>query len=167
MTIAEFDHLPDGEKEQLLFNCCGSTTWVSKMMEVLPVEDLVDLLEYADEKWAECNDEDYLQAFTHHPKIGDVESLRDKFAATAGWAAGEQSGVSLANEDVLRDLALGNNDYFEKFGYIFIVCATGKSADEMLSMLRARIGNSPEDEIELAAEEQSKITRIRLEKLFA
>ncbi|RKR83809.1 2-oxo-4-hydroxy-4-carboxy-5-ureidoimidazoline decarboxylase [Mucilaginibacter gracilis] len=167
MTIAEFDHLSESEKQDALFQCCGSTTWVNLMLTAFPVEDLVDLLEYADEKWQQCKKKDWLEAFTHHPKIGDVASLKQKFASTANWASGEQAGVNTAPDDVLNALAKGNTDYEEKFGFIFIVCATGKSAGEMLWLLQSRLPNDPDKEIEIAAAEQAKITRIRLEKLFA
>ncbi len=166
MVISEFDRLTDEEKSRLLFNCCGSGLWVEKMLTVFPVEDLVDLIEYADEKWEECGKEDFLEAFSHHPKIGDLSALKEKFAATAAWASNEQSGVNQAPEDILEALAEVNEQYERKFGYIFIVCASRKSADEMLALLKARLGNSPENEIKIAAEEQRKITNIRLEKLF-
>ena len=110
---------------------------------------------------------DWLEAFTHHPKIGDISSLRAKFANTKGWASGEQSGTASASEETLVGLADGNRDYEDRYGYIFIVCATGKSADEMLGLLRARLGNDPAQELRIAAAEQAKITRIRLEKLLA
>jgi 2-oxo-4-hydroxy-4-carboxy-5-ureidoimidazoline decarboxylase len=167
MTIAEFDHLSDAEKQDALFKCCGSTTWVNLMMTTFPVDDLVDLLEYAGEKWVQCEETDWLEAFTHHPKIGDVSALKDKFASTAKWASGEQSGVDNASDDILIALAKGNADYEAKFGFIFIVCATGKSAAEMLGLLESRLPNDPDKEISIAAGEQGKITHIRLEKLFA
>jgi len=87
------------------------------------------------------------------------------FASTAQWASGEQSGVSEASQRTLESLAKGNDDYEKKFGYIFIVCATGKTADEMLALLEARLKNNPAEEIEIAADEQNKITKLRLEKL--
>jgi 2-oxo-4-hydroxy-4-carboxy-5-ureidoimidazoline decarboxylase len=167
MTIAQFDHLSEGEKREALFKCCGSTTWVNKMLTALPVDDLVDLLQYAEEKWQQCTEQDWLEAFTHHPKIGDVSALKQKFASTANWASNEQSGVDVASDDILNALAKGNEDYEQKFGFIFIVCATGKSAAEMLGLLESRLPNSPEKEMKIAAGEQNKITLIRLEKLFA
>ncbi len=166
MTIAEFDRLPTEKKRELLFQCCGSHTWVDKMLSVFPFEDLVDLEESADEKWYECTEEDWKEAFEHHPQIGDINLLKEKFANTAEWAAGEQSGVSNTSDEVLQNLAEGNKLYKEKFGYIFIVSATGKSAEEILIILELRLPNSPEEEIKIAAEEQNKITKIRLEKLF-
>jgi len=167
MSIAEFDHLSKDEQQALLTKCCGSTAWVAKMIAAFPVEDLVELLEYAEEKWYQCSEADWLEAFTHHPKIGDINSLKEKFASTAAWAAGEQSAVTQSTQEVLEALAEGNRLYEEKFGYIFIVCATGKSAAEMLALLEVRLQNAAEVEIEIAAAEQDKITKLRLEKLFA
>ena len=166
MTIAEFDHLPDDEKEMLLRQCCGSSAWIKKMLSVLPAEDLIDLFEDAEEKWYECNEADWKEAFSHHPKIGDMRALKEKFASTANWAGEEQSSINKASEQVLQSLAEGNKLYEEKFGYIFIVCATGRSPEEMLGLLTARLHNSREDEIKIAMEEQNKITKLRLEKLF-
>ena len=109
---------------------------------------------------------DWREAFAHHPRIGDVASLRAKFAATAAWAGEEQRGAAAAGDDTLAALAEGNRAYEERFGYVFIVCATGKSAEEMLALLRARMPHPPEREIEIAAAEQASITRLRLEKLL-
>jgi len=166
MTIAEFDHLGVEEKKALLHQCCGSAQWVNNMVGALPAEDLVDLLEIAEEQWYACQENDWREAFAHHPKIGDLNSLKEKFASTAHWAEGEQAEVQQASEQTLQQLAAGNQAYEQRFGYIFIVCATGKSADEMLQLLNQRLYNNPEVEIQMAMEEQNKITRIRLEKLF-
>ena len=140
--------LSEQEKREMLFKCCGSTNWVNKMLAAPQVEDFVDLLQYADEKWLQCNEQDWLEAFTHHPKIGDKKLLKEKFASTAAWASNEQAGVNNADDAVIDALAKGNDDYENKFGYIFIVCATGKSAIEMLALLtcavaqRSRKGNT-------------------------
>lgn len=167
MTIAEFDHLNKEEKKKLLYQCCGSNAWVEKMLSVPPIDDLVELFEDAEEKWYECSEKDWKDAFLNHPKIGDLESLKKKFASTAQWASNEQSGVNTATEKILEKLAEGNKLYEDKFGYIFIICATGKSAEEMLKNLGERLSNDPEDEIKIAAGEQNKITQLRLEKLFS
>lgn len=166
MTIAEFDHLPEEAKKELLLQCCGSSAWADKMLMVFPVEDLVELLEAVEEKWDECNEEDWKEAFDHHPKIGGINSLKEKFADTAQWATAEQSGVNDAAEIVIQELAKGNEEYEKKFGNIFIVCATGKSAEQMLEILKERLHNSKEDEIKIAAAEHLNITKLRLEKLF-
>ncbi len=167
MTIAEFDHLSEAEKREALLKCCGSEAWINKMLTVFPAEDLVDLMQHAEEKWQQCTEKDWLEAFAHHPKIGDVKTLKDKFASTAKWASSEQAGVDAATEEMMIDLAKGNKNYEQKFGFIFIVCATGKSASEMLELLKARLSNSPQHEIKIAAAEQNKITLLRLQKLFA
>ena len=167
MTIAEFDHLNKEEKKKILYQCCGSATWVEKMLTIPPANDLIDLFEDAEEKWYECNEEEWKEAFSNHPKIGDLESLKKKFVSTAQWASSEQSGVNAATEKTLERLAEGNKLYEGKFGYIFIICATGRSAEEMLEDLEERLTNDPKDEIKVAAGEQNKITQLRLEKLFA
>jgi 2-oxo-4-hydroxy-4-carboxy-5-ureidoimidazoline decarboxylase len=166
MTIAEFDHLDVEEKKKVLLTCCGSTTWVNKMIAALPAEDLVDLLEMAEEQWYACHEADWREAFSHHPQIGDIDSLKEKFSGTAQWAEGEQASVKQASEQTLEQLAEGNQVYKERFGYIFIVNATGKSADEILNLLNQRLYNNPDVEIQIAMEEQLKITKLRLEKLF-
>jgi 2-oxo-4-hydroxy-4-carboxy-5-ureidoimidazoline decarboxylase len=166
MTLYDLNMLPKAQLRLELLKCCGSSAWVEKVMNFFPIEDLVELLDDAEEEWYKCSQEDWKEAFSHHPKIGDIDSLKKKFASTANWAMGEQSGTSTASEETIEALAKGNEEYEDKFGYIFIVCATGKSADEMLTVLKSRLLNDPEKEIEIAADEQNKITRLRLEKLL-
>lgn len=166
MTLDELNNLPESDAIDAFTRCCGSHRWVNKMVHRRPYRDREDLLAAADEVWERLAREDYLEAFSHHPKIGDVDSLRKKFASTAQWASGEQSGTATASEETLRGLAEGNQAYEAKNGFIFIICATGKSADEMLEALRARLANPPETELRIAAEQQAMITRLRLEKLL-
>lgn len=167
MILPELNELSKAQLKAALTTCCGSTTWVNEMAKIFPVESKETLFEQAEIIWFACSERDWREAFEHHPKIGDINSLREKFANTKDWASGEQAGVSMASEDVLEKLADGNRLYEEKFGYIFIVCATGKSADEMLEILESRLPNSPKEEILIAMQEQNKITKIRLEKLLA
>ena len=167
MTLYELNILPKEELKAELFKCCGSKNWVSKMLPFSPADDMVELINDAEDEWYECTEADWLEAFTHHPKIGDVESLTKKFASTAGWASGEQSAVSTASQQTIEALAKGNDDYEKKFDFIFIVCATGKSAEEMLQLLQARLPNTKEEEIKIAMDEQNKITQLRLQKLLA
>lgn len=166
MTLHELNMLSKPQLRQELLKCCGSSAWVEKVISFFPFEDLVELLNDAEEQWYECSPEDWKEAFSHHPKIGDIDSLKEKFASTANWAMGEQSGTNIASEETISALAKGNKEYEAKFGYIFIVCATGKSADEMLDILESRLPNDPQEEIGIAADEQNKITRLRLEKLL-
>ena len=166
MTLDAFNAVPRAEALADLIKCCGAHRWAEQVADRRPFSSPEALLAAADEAWAKMEREDILEAFTHHPKIGDVDSLRKKFASTAAWASGEQSGVNSAAEEVIRGLAEGNRRYEERFGYIFIVCATGKSAAEMLAILVGRLGNEPGRELAVAAEEQRKITAIRINKLL-
>ena len=168
MTLSELTSLPKPDLAEALQKCCGATAWVEKMVARFPIADTETLLDQATKTWNDLDEADWREAFTHHPKIGgNVAALREKFASTSTWAEGEQASVREASQETLEALAAGNTEYEQKFGYIFIVCATGKSADEMLALLQARLPNKPADEILIAAVEQDKITRIRLEKLFA
>lgn len=167
MTLDQFNALSTDEVMKDLLRCCGSRRWAEQMAARRPFAGRAQLLAAADEVWRGADRADLMEAFSHHPKIGDMDGLRKKFAATADWASGEQSGVAHAGEDVLRGLADGNAAYEQKFGYLFIVCATGKTAPEMLALLRARLPNEPARELAVAGEEQRKITRLRLEKLLA
>lgn len=165
MTIADFNTLDQNAKKLLLHQCCGSWTWVDEMLTSTPLNDLAGLLKDAERIWYSCNEADWKEAFTHHPKIGDVDALKKKFFSDQ-FAGKEQSSVTEADAQILKGLAEGNRLYEQKFGYIFIVCATGKSAEEMLGLLNARLHNDPEKEISIAMKEQHKITKLRLQKLF-
>jgi 2-oxo-4-hydroxy-4-carboxy-5-ureidoimidazoline decarboxylase len=151
--------------EDKLLKCSGSKIWTVEMARQKPFATTEELKSKSENAWKKLTEDNWLEAFTHHPQIGDVESLRQKFASTASWATNEQSGVNSASEETIKKLAEGNQRYLERFGYIFIVCATGKTAAEMLSLLEQRINNAPEIEFENACNEQKKITQLRLEKL--
>jgi 2-oxo-4-hydroxy-4-carboxy-5-ureidoimidazoline decarboxylase len=149
-----------------LTRCCGARRWVSGMLDGLPFESVDELMLSADEIWVRLGPSDYLEAFAHHPEIGaDLAALRERFGATSGWSSAEQAGVNAADEATLVALRDANRAYQQRFGYIFIICASGKSAREMLDALEARIGNEPDAELAIAAAEQSKITKLRLAKL--
>ncbi|KAA2241366.1 2-oxo-4-hydroxy-4-carboxy-5-ureidoimidazoline decarboxylase [Chitinophaga agrisoli] len=167
MTLTVLNQLPLPELQETLRRCCGATAWVEKMCARFPLKDTDELLDVADIIWRNCTEADWKEAFTHHPQIGDLAALQQRFADTAQWAAGEQAGVSQAHTGILQALAAGNQAYLQKFGYIFIVCASGRSAEEMLQLLTARLPHNPEEEIFIAMQEQAKITRIRLEKLLS
>lgn len=166
MTIAEFDHLDIDKKKELLFNCCGSDAWVNEMLTIFPVNDLVDLLEYAEEKWYDCNPAEWLEAFENYPKIGDIHLVKERYSKTSNYIESEQAGVMNTSDEILDELMKLNEEYEDTFGYIFIVFATGKSAEEMLEILKDRLKNDPRDEIMIAAAEQDRITKLRLKKLF-
>lgn len=152
----------------MLARCCGASRWVEGMLARRPFGSDDALLAAADAVWAEASRDDVLEALSHHPRIGaSLDELREKFASTATWSAGEQAGAAAASEDTLAALRDGNVRYEARFGHIFVVCATGRTAAEMLALLEARMPNDPEVEIRVAAAEQGKITRIRLAKLGA
>ena len=156
------DRVDVDEARRLLKTCCGSTSWVERMLSRRPFHVRERLLDHAREIWLSLERADWLEAFSHHPKIGDREALRQRFAHTRHLSEKEQDGVRGASEATLRALAEANEQYEQKFGYIFIVCATGLSAEEMLARLRERLTNDPEAEIRVAAEEQAKIMKLRL-----
>ena len=150
----------------MLLRCCGSARWAERVAARRPFASDEALFRAADEEWASASRDDVLEALTHHPRIGaDLGELRKKYASTASWAAGEQSGAQAASEATLVALRDGNVAYEARYGHLFVVCATGKTADEMLAILRARMDNTHDDELRIAAGEQAKIARIRLEKL--
>ncbi len=156
-------------KEQAIdafMQCNTSERWCKKMEKSRPFKNAKHLRKKSDKHWAKSKEKDLLQAFEGHPEIGDVSTLREKYRSTEKLAGHEQSGVNTATENTLQLLSQGNKDYKEKFGFIFIVCASGKSADEMLALLLARLPNSRDLELINASEEQRKITHIRLDKLL-
>lgn len=167
MTIAEFDKMDIAKKKELLFNCCGCTAWVKEMLTVFPVEDLIDLLEYAEEKWYDCNPADWLEAFESNPPIGDFEALENRFETISHFTLVEQSGIDRANLKLISDLKDANEQYLEEFGYHFTVDAIGKSGSDMVTILRERLMNDARDELLIAAGEQDKITKSRLRRMFS
>lgn len=164
--------------------CCGSSRWAQLMTQRRPFSSPTQMADTADHVWWSLGREDWLEAFAAHPRIGDtgrpVLDTRVGVGPHAGasgcgipaspkkegWSSHEQSGLNAASPVVRERLAQGNHEYEARFGYIFIVCAMGKSADEMLAMLEWRLVNQPEHELKIAAEEQRRITRLRLERLL-
>ena len=161
MTIKAFNKINKTEKLKQLMSCCGSSTWADLMLKQFPFADEKDLVDAAIDTWYnQCNSMDWLESFTHHPKIGDVKSLTKKFAGK------EQASVAAATKKTIAALANANTEYEAKFGFIFIVCATGKPATEMLCLLEDRLGNTIGEELHIAMGEQMKITILRFQKLI-
>jgi OHCU decarboxylase len=165
MTLDEFNSLPPEQLLSLLTDCCGSSRWGANIASLRPYADTDALHRAADSVWWKLGREDWLEAFSHHPQIGDKPASGSESAQR--WAAGEQDGARAASDDVKTRMARANRAYFEKFGYIYIVCATGKSAEGMLAILNQRLQNDIASELSVAAEQQRLITRIRLDKLLA
>jgi OHCU decarboxylase len=146
----------------MLFRACGSTRWVDRMVARRPFGSEAALKRAARDEWFALGEQDWLEAFSHHPGIGDRASLEARFPATHDLSRQEQAGVAAAGEEVLDALARENAIYVDRFGFIFIVCAVGKSAEELLQLLRDRLSNDRATELRIAAEEQAKITALRL-----
>ena len=166
MTLEGLNGLSSEVAVTELSKCCGAHNWVDRMISLRPFQDKNKLFNSAEEIWFDSEESDWLEAFMHHPKIGNVESLSRKFANTKEWAGNEQKSVDSASQEIIEKLAELNARYEEKFGFIFIVCATGKSAEEMLEILESRIENGYQEELKIAMGEQHLITTLRLKKLI-
>jgi OHCU decarboxylase len=175
VRLDELNTLDREAAEHGFLRCCGSERWAREMAASRPFPNLEAMAEEADKIWRGLATVDHLQAFAAHPRIGDVQRAgRAGEAGRAGgddtperWSSQEQSRVGAAGDDVRERLAAANDAYHARFGFIFIVCATGMSADEMLAIVDERLTHSREEELRIAAEEQRKITQLRLEKLVS
>jgi 2-oxo-4-hydroxy-4-carboxy-5-ureidoimidazoline decarboxylase len=166
-ALKRLDALPQPEALAAFLRCCGSRRWARAMARGRPYGDEAALQAAAERAFAPLARADWLEAFSDHPRIGERSAPAERFPTTAGWSAAEQRGVTGAGEDVLDALVGANRDYEARFGHIFIVCATGKGAAEMLALMRERLPNEPDAELAIAAAEQRKITAIRLKKLLS
>ena len=164
--IQRFNDLTAAQAEKALLDCCGSREWASAMLERHPYQSNNDFFVAADAIWSGLGKRDWLEAFRHHPAIGAGKAAAKQSAKAKKWSAGEQSVAQQAQPETLSEMAEANFEYQAKFGYVFLICATGKTADEILSSLRRRMANDSKTEVRVAAEEQRKITRLRLEKLL-
>jgi OHCU decarboxylase len=188
MTLEDLNGLPTGPADAAFRRCCGSARWAAQMTARRAFRSEAELLEAADQIWIALEPKDWLEAFAAHPRIGsgglagepsgaggerprparpfDDAQGRLEPGEGRGWAEQEQSGMQSADAITRERLAQANREYENRFGYIFIVCATGKSADEMLALLEQRLHNAPDRELAIAAVEQSRIARSRLQKLL-
>jgi OHCU decarboxylase len=157
-ALESLNAMTPGEAEERLQAACGSREWARRMAAARPFASEEKLLAAAERIWLDLGSQDWLEAFAAHPRIGERAS---------GQAAKEQSGIKDASAELLAALADANREYEERFGRVFLVCAAGKSAQEMLDLCRLRLHNDPREELAVAADEQRKITRLRLEKWMA
>ena len=164
--LERLNSLPAGEAESELLKCCGSHEWARLVIAARPFEGVDDLVGKSDRVWWSLEPRDWQQAFHSHPKIGETKAAAAVAAESQKWSASEQSGIRNSDQATVAALAELNREYEEKFGYIFIVCASGKSSTEMLAILRDRLENNPDEELRNAAGEQAKITCLRLMKLL-
>ena len=166
-SVDRLNKLSANKAEAEFLKCCGSQRWAHAMSDTRPFAALDEVLAEADRVWWSLNEADWLEAFRAHPKIGEKKAATAQSAEAQKWSAQEQSGVAQASATTIHELAERNREYEDRFGFIFIVCASGKSSEEMLAIINERIRNNAETELRTAAAEQSKITRLRLEKLLS
>ena len=162
----KLNRLGADEARAALLGCCGSTRWAGEVAALRPFWDVGQLLRIGRRVWFELNAEDWLEAFRAHPRIGESKPAADTGAEARRWSEGEQSRARDASADTLDELARANREYEERFGFIYIVCAAGRTAEEMLALLRERLSNDPGAELRVAAEEQWRITELRLKKFL-
>ncbi len=163
LGLEGFNALSETDARAALTRCCGAGRWVTGMLARRPFASAEALYLAASEVWSALSPDDWHEAFSHHPRIGDARAAS---ASTQGWASSEQAGATSADAEIRHALAEGNRAYEAKFGHIYLVCATGKSGAELLRILQSRLGNDADTELRVAAGEQEKITRIRLEKML-
>ena len=182
MRLEDLNNLDTDAAIDGLLRCCGSTRWAQRVAAARPFANVEQLVATADTVWSSLDRSDWLEAFAAHPRIGERpvssgagrageassagEAGGASRASGAEWAEQEQAGTRLANDKQRERLVARNREYEARFGHIFIVCAAGKSAGEMLALLTERLTNQPALELQVAAEEQRKITRLRLAKLL-
>ena len=165
VTVARLNALPRDQAERELLTCCGSLTWAREVAAARPFADFESLLATADRVWRALSPDEWLEAFSKHPRIGE-RAARATPELEGRWSEGEQSRAREGTPAVLTDLAMANAEYENRFGHVFLICASGKSAEEILEQARVRLHNDPDSELRVAAEEQRRITHLRLRKLL-
>ena len=163
-VLARWNHSSPTEAVEELLPCCGSPAWAERLTGRRPFVDTSSLLAASDEVWLGLATSDWLQAFHSHPRIGEASAKVPVAARSSAWSQQEQLQAAAASDTAKQQLAEANRAYEQKFGYIFIVCATGKSASEILEILRRRMHNDADNELSEAAEQQRQITQLRLKK---
>jgi 2-oxo-4-hydroxy-4-carboxy-5-ureidoimidazoline decarboxylase len=162
-TLAAWNKADESAALDAMLACCGARRWATEMVALRPIRDVAELSEMADRIWSTMQEPDWLEAFACHPRIGERRASHTS-SQSAAWSKQEQSRTGAASENVLAELAEGNRLYEERFGFTYIVCATGKSTEQMLAILKRRLGATREAELREAAEQQRQIMRIRLGK---
>jgi 2-oxo-4-hydroxy-4-carboxy-5-ureidoimidazoline decarboxylase len=163
-VLRRWNGLPVDAAAREVLPCCGSTAWAQKMAEHRPLRGEADVLKAASEIWRDLPEEGWLEAFLNHPRIGEKHSRVAAPARSAAWS-GEEQSTAMGNGDASKAaLRLANERYERRFGRIFLICARGRTAEEILSNLEARMANDDETELLEAAEQQRQITAMRLQR---
>jgi OHCU decarboxylase len=168
--LAAWNAADESAARDAMIACCGAKRWAAEMVALRPFGNVEELSEAADRVWSTMQETDWLEAFACHPRIGGgigERKIAHAVAQSAAWSKQEQSRTSSASEDVMAQITEGNRQYEERFGFTYIICATGKSAEEMLAILKRRLGATREAELREAAEQQRQILQIRLGKWLA
>jgi allantoicase len=163
--LERINHLQAEDARKALLDCCGSIAWADQMISKRPFVDDAKLFESADKTWTHLDPKEWLRAIRHHPPIGSKSGRSKQSGTGRNWSASEQSAAQKSSPETLSVLAAANTAYQATFGYVFLICATGKDGDEILHSLQQRLANDPETEFRVAVEEMRKIMRLRLEKL--
>jgi 2-oxo-4-hydroxy-4-carboxy-5-ureidoimidazoline decarboxylase len=166
-VLSRWNLLPADEAAKAILPCCGSGAWASGMAANRPIQDMATLLATSDRIWRDLSEADWMEAFRSHPRIGETRAPRQSSAKSQNWSVQEQSRAGESGDSLKRALAESNREYEQRFGRIFIICATGKSGEEILANLRQRLNNDRATELQEAAEQQRQITQLRLRKWLA
>jgi 2-oxo-4-hydroxy-4-carboxy-5-ureidoimidazoline decarboxylase len=164
--VGGLNGLPDDEARVRLRSCCAADAWVEHMMAGRPYRSEAALLATSDRATAELDADGLAQALAGHPRIGDTTPAHGGDGRSAAWSKGEQAGVAAAGADLLGELAGANAAYEQRFGHVYLVCASGRSAAELLAVCQARLDNDPDTERGVVLGELAKINRLRLSKLL-
>jgi OHCU decarboxylase len=162
-TLSSWNESSESAALETMLACCGAHRWAAAVVALRPIANVVELSLAADRIWATMQEPDWMEAFACHPRIGDRKAAHASQQSIA-WSTEEQSSTTSAADQTLSELAAGNALYEQRFGFTYIVCATGKTAEEMLVILNRRLGNDRATELLEAAEQQRQITQIRLGK---
>jgi OHCU decarboxylase len=167
LSLADLNAMSFERAGEVFRACCGASRWIDGMVVRRPFASTSDVLATADDVWARLGPDDWREAFAHHPRIGERRAEVPQADRASEWSVGEQSRVATAPASVQEQLAIVNREYESRFGFIYLVCAAGRTAEDLLATARERLQNDPDTELRVAASEQQKITRLRLEKLFS
>jgi 2-oxo-4-hydroxy-4-carboxy-5-ureidoimidazoline decarboxylase len=163
-VLARWNVLPADEAAKEILSCCGSTAWTRAMAAAGPFSDGQQVAAKAREIWRGLPEGDWMEAFRSHPRIGERHAERTTTEASARWSTGEQKSVSITSDEVKRAIVEGNRRYDDRFGRIFIICATGKQPEEILAALERRLANDDATEMKESATQQEEIMQLRLDK---
>lgn len=166
VTVTQLDEMPAEEAGGLFKECCGSSRWVAMMLARRPFRFRDSVFFAADLFWKSLTLRDCMEAFAHHPRIGEKEGAKPQGERGAAWSAREQSGMNVVEAELRKEITETNREYEDRFGYIYIVSAQGKTAAELLTIAKDRLRNNPETEIRVSCDEQKKIMHLRLEQLI-